>query len=88
MVAWPARIFSGTSGTSCRPTLPRFQPALSRASGSAHTTAFIAALFEGEAGGLFDVRTAILGHLQQGGNPTPFDQIHTTGLDDHVALAT
>lgn len=45
-----------------------------------YTTAFIAALFEEEAGGLFDVRTAILGHLQQGGNPTPFDRIHATRL--------
>ena len=29
---------------------------------------------------LFDVRQAILGHLQQGGNPTPFDRIQATRL--------
>jgi 6-phosphofructokinase 1 len=45
-----------------------------------YTTGFIAALFEEEAGGLFDVRQAILGHLQQGGNPSPFDRIQATRL--------
>ena len=33
--------------------------------------------------GLFDVRQAILGHLQQGGNPTPFDRILATRLAAH-----
>ncbi|MBX3000182.1 MAG: 6-phosphofructokinase [Caldilineaceae bacterium] len=45
-----------------------------------YTTAFLAALFEQEGGDLFDVRTAILGHMQQGGNPTPFDRIMATRL--------
>ncbi len=36
------------------------------------------ALFEEEGGDLFDVRQAILGHLQQGGNPSPFDRIQAT----------
>jgi 6-phosphofructokinase 1 len=40
-----------------------------------YTTEFIAALFEEEGGDLFDVRTSVLGHMQQGGNPTPFDRI-------------
>lgn len=40
-----------------------------------YTTSFISALFEEEGGDLFDVRQAILGHLQQGGNPSPFDRI-------------
>lgn len=40
-----------------------------------YTTSFMKALFEEEGRGLFDVRQAILGHLQQGGNPTPFDRI-------------
>ena len=40
-----------------------------------YTTPFIAALFEEEGGDLFEVRQAILGHLQQGGNPTPFDRV-------------
>ena len=38
------------------------------------------ALFEEEGGGLFDVRQSILGHLQQGGDPSPFDRIHATRL--------
>lgn len=40
-----------------------------------YTTPFIAALLEEEGGELFDVRQAVLGHLQQGGNPSPFDRI-------------
>ena len=40
-----------------------------------YTTEFISALFEEEGGDLFDVRQAILGHLQQGGDPSPFDRI-------------
>lgn len=31
-------------------------------------------IFEEEGGRLFDVRSVILGHAQQGGNPTPFDR--------------
>ncbi len=42
---------------------------------SFYTTSFIAALFEEEGGDLFEVRQSILGHLQQGGNPSPFDRI-------------
>jgi 6-phosphofructokinase 1 len=45
-----------------------------------YTTAFMAALFEEEGGSLFEVRQAILGHLQQGGSPTPFDRILATRL--------
>lgn len=45
-----------------------------------YTTAFMSALFEQEGGGLYDVRQAILGHLQQGGNPSPFDRIQATRL--------
>jgi 6-phosphofructokinase 1 len=40
-----------------------------------YTTSFLAAIFEEEGGNLFDVRVAVLGHLQQGGNPYPFDRI-------------
>ena len=40
-----------------------------------YTTPFLAALFEEEGGDLFDVRIAVLGHLQQGGDPSPFDRI-------------
>ncbi|PID86641.1 MAG: 6-phosphofructokinase [Chloroflexi bacterium] len=45
-----------------------------------YTTDFMRALFEEEGGNLFDVRQAILGHLQQGGNPTPYDRILATRL--------
>ncbi|MBN1439726.1 MAG: 6-phosphofructokinase [Anaerolineales bacterium] len=45
-----------------------------------YTTAFMYALFEEEGHELFDVRQAILGHLQQGGNPSPFDRIQATRL--------
>ncbi len=43
-----------------------------------YSTSFMAALFEEEGGDLFDVRQAILGHMQQGGNPSPFDRILAT----------
>jgi 6-phosphofructokinase 1 len=45
-----------------------------------YNTAFMCALFEEEGGGLYDVRTSILGYLQQGGNPSPFDRIQATRL--------
>jgi len=45
-----------------------------------YTTAFIKALFEREGGDLFDVRGSVLGHVQQGGDPTPFDRIQATRL--------
>ena len=45
-----------------------------------YSTSFMSALFEEEGGDLFDVRQAILGHLQQGGDPSPFDRILATRL--------
>jgi 6-phosphofructokinase 1 len=45
-----------------------------------YTIGFMAALFEEEGGELFEVRQAILGHLQQGGTPSPFDRIQATRL--------
>jgi 6-phosphofructokinase 1 len=45
-----------------------------------YTTPFMCALFEEEGRELFDVRSAILGHLQQGGDPSPFDRIQATRL--------
>ena len=45
-----------------------------------YNTDFLAALFEEEGGDLFDVRRAVLGHLQQGGDPTPYDRIMATRL--------
>jgi 6-phosphofructokinase 1 len=43
-----------------------------------YTTNFICSLFEEEGRDIFDVRPAILGHLQQGGDPSPFDRIQAT----------
>ena len=45
-----------------------------------YTTPFMVSLFEEEGGELFDVRQSILGHLQQGGDPSPFDRIQATRL--------
>ena len=45
-----------------------------------YTTSFVASLLTRESGGLFDVRTAVLGHVQQGGAPSPFDRIEATRL--------
>ncbi len=47
---------------------------------SFYTTNFMSALFSEESHKLFDVRQAILGHLQQGGDPSPFDRIQATQL--------
>jgi 6-phosphofructokinase 1 len=40
-----------------------------------YSAPFLAALFEEEAKDLFDVRVSVLGHMQQGGDPTPLDRI-------------
>lgn len=45
-----------------------------------YTTDFLARLFEEEGRALFDVRQSIIGHVQQGGNPTPFDRLLATRL--------
>ncbi len=47
---------------------------------SIYTTSFICSLFEEEGRDLFDVRPAVLGHLQQGGDPSPFDRIQASRL--------
>lgn len=48
--------------------------------GLLYNTSFMTTLFEQEGDGLFDVRQAILGHIQQGGSPSPFDRIQATRL--------
>ncbi len=48
-----------------------------------YTTDFMVRLFEVEGKEAFDVRQAILGHLQQGGNPSPFDRVQGTKLAVH-----
>ncbi|HOW61649.1 MAG TPA: 6-phosphofructokinase [Candidatus Contendobacter sp.] len=50
---------------------------------SHYTTDFLCRLFEEEGDALFDVRQAVLGHIQQGGNPSPFDRILATRLAAH-----
>jgi 6-phosphofructokinase 1 len=57
-----------------------------------YTTGFIESLFNHESGGLFDVRGAILGHVQEGGHPSPFDRIQAirlaaAGVDHLIAQA-
>jgi 6-phosphofructokinase 1 len=45
-----------------------------------YNTQFICSLFAEEGKDVFDVRPAILGHLQQGGDPSPFDRIQASRL--------
>ncbi len=45
-----------------------------------YTTEFLANLLEEESEGLYDVRTQVIGHIQQGGAPTPFDRLLATRL--------
>lgn len=52
----------------------------SEGANSVYTTPFMCSLFEEEGHSVFDVRQAILGHLQQGGDPSPFDRIQATRL--------
>ena len=48
-----------------------------------YTSDFMCRIFEQESEGLFDAREVVLGHIQQGGNPTPFDRILATRLASH-----
>ncbi|WP_122820768.1 6-phosphofructokinase [Varibaculum vaginae] len=48
--------------------------------GGRYDREFIASVFAQESKGLFDVRHSALGHLQQGGEPSPFDRILATRL--------
>ncbi len=50
-----------------------------------YTTDVLRRLFEAEGGGMFTVRQAVIGHIQQGGTPSPFDRINATRLA-HNAL--
>jgi 6-phosphofructokinase 1 len=47
---------------------------------SVYTTEFVRSVFERESEETFDARASILGHLQQGGDPSPFDRIQATRL--------
>ncbi len=48
-----------------------------------YTSDFLCRLFEEEGDGLFDARQVVLGHTQQGGDPSPFDRILATRLASH-----
>lgn len=45
-----------------------------------YTTDVVSSIFRAEGKGLFDSRTAVLGHLQQGGIPSPLDRIRAVRL--------
>ena len=45
-----------------------------------YTTDVVANIIKSEGRGLFDSRTSILGHVQQGGAPSPTDRIRATRL--------
>lgn len=45
-----------------------------------YTTDFLARLFEAESAGLYDVRTLVIGHVQEGPNPSPFDRMTAARL--------
>jgi len=48
-----------------------------------YTSEFLVRLFEQESQGLFDAREVVLGQIQQGGAPSPFDRILATRLAAH-----
>lgn len=50
--------------------------------GGVYNREFMARIFDHESGGRFDVRHSALGHIQQGGEPTPYDRILATRLAD------
>lgn len=52
----------------------------SEGSDRVYTTGFITSLFQKEGGELFDAREEVLGHVQEGGNPSPFDRVQATIL--------
>ena len=45
-----------------------------------YTAEVMTRIFEEEGGDLFDVRQTVLGHVQQGASPTPFDRLLATRL--------
>ncbi|XP_024120212.1 ATP-dependent 6-phosphofructokinase, muscle type-like [Oryzias melastigma] len=47
---------------------------------SNYTTDFIFNLYSEEGKGVFDCRKNVLGHMQQGGTPTPFDRTFATKM--------
>jgi 6-phosphofructokinase 1 len=43
-----------------------------------YTTDVVGTIFQAEARGLYDVRRVVLAHIQQGGDPSPFDRVLAT----------
>jgi 6-phosphofructokinase 1 len=50
-----------------------------------YDTDFVRRVMEAEANGRFEVRTAVLGHLQRGGVPSAFDRVEGSRLGAHAA---
>lgn len=50
----------------------------------AYTTEFLGKLLQGESHGLYDVRTNIIGHIQQGATPSVRDRLLATQLVSHA----
>jgi 6-phosphofructokinase 1 len=60
---------------------------LNEVASKTYDIAMIRRIMEEEGGDLFDVRSIILGHVQRGGSPSPFDRILASRLAAHaVAL--
>ncbi|XP_016120280.1 ATP-dependent 6-phosphofructokinase, muscle type-like, partial [Sinocyclocheilus grahami] len=53
---------------------------------SNYTTDFIFNLYSEEGKGVFDCRKNVLGHMQQGGTPTPFDRNFATKMGAKAVL--
>lgn len=49
-----------------------------------YTTDLLTRMFEAEGGGAFSARGIVLGHVQQGGTPSPFDRINGVRLASEV----
>lgn len=47
---------------------------------ASYSTELLMRLLEEESGGRWEVRHCILGHIQQGGAPSPLDRIHASRL--------
>jgi len=45
-----------------------------------YTTEVVGKMFEEESDGRYETRTSVLGHVQQGGNPSPMDRVRATRL--------
>ena len=52
-----------------------------------YTTEFLGQLLEGASNGAYDVRTHIIGHVQQGAEPTPADRLLATRVVNRALLA-